>query len=136
MHYLLFLVEVCEHRKSSFASELGTAHNYGFTGCNGNIQVSWICLTHLENKDTNHTHITCCMQPQNISRFVSTVTNDHFFKVGVSFLKFHFVTQELALMLNTRYSLTMKLWCPPLDVFIICGNVQLVQTATPHSVIS
>lgn len=51
--YLLFLVEVRKHRKASFASELGTPHNDGLTGCDGNIQVSWICLTHLQNQTQN-----------------------------------------------------------------------------------
>lgn len=35
--YLLLLVEICEHRKASFASELGAAHDDGLTGCDGNI---------------------------------------------------------------------------------------------------
>lgn len=62
LQYLLFLVEVCEYRKTSFASELGTPHNDGLTCCDGNIQVSWISLTHLENQTQNihishsHTH--------------------------------------------------------------------------------
>lgn len=48
--YLLLLVEICEYRKTPFASELGTPHNDGFTGCDGNVQVSWICLTNLSNQ--------------------------------------------------------------------------------------
>lgn len=37
LQYLLFLVEVCEYRKTSFASELGTPHYDRLTGCDGNI---------------------------------------------------------------------------------------------------
>lgn len=48
LQYLLLLVEIREYRETSLASELGTPHNDGFTGCNRHIQVSWICLTHLE----------------------------------------------------------------------------------------
>lgn len=48
--YLLLLVEICEYRKTPFASELGTPHNDGFTGRDGNVQVSWICLTNLSNQ--------------------------------------------------------------------------------------
>lgn len=48
--YLLLLVEICEYRKTPFASELGTPHNDGFTGCDGNVQVSWIRLTNLSKQ--------------------------------------------------------------------------------------
>lgn len=54
--YLLLLVEICEDRKASFASELGTPHNYGFTGRDGNIQVSGICLTNLQDQTTCFEH--------------------------------------------------------------------------------
>lgn len=52
---LLFLVEVGEYRKASFASELGAAHNDRLTGCDGNVQVPWIRLTHL-GKQTQNMH--------------------------------------------------------------------------------
>lgn len=56
--YLFLLVEVCKHRKASFASEFGTPDNDRLTGCDGNIQVPWVCLTHLEKqreyRDTHH----------------------------------------------------------------------------------
>lgn len=61
MKYLFLLVEVCKNRKASFASKLGTPHNDRFTGCDGNIQVPWICLTHLQKQtETIHTLNTVC----------------------------------------------------------------------------
>lgn len=53
--YLLLLVEISEDRKASFASELGAPHNDRFTGGDRNIEVPWICLTHLK-KVTNKIH--------------------------------------------------------------------------------
>lgn len=46
--YLLLLVEISEDRKASFASELGASHNDRLTGGDRNIEVPWICLTHLK----------------------------------------------------------------------------------------
>lgn len=75
LQYLLFLVEVCEYRKASFASELGTPYNDRLTGGYGNIQVPWICLTHLENQTQNiHT-----LHTQNILADVSW-----FLSMGIS----------------------------------------------------
>lgn len=63
LKYLLFLVEVCEYRKTSFASELGTPHNDGLTCCDGNIQISRISLTYLENQ-TQNIHISHSHTPK------------------------------------------------------------------------
>lgn len=41
------MIEVCEHGKSSFASELGAANDDGLAGCDGNVQVSGVGLTNL-----------------------------------------------------------------------------------------
>lgn len=55
LKYLLLLVEVCEYRKTPFASELGTAHNDGFTGHDGDIKISWICFTDLQKQNQSKT---------------------------------------------------------------------------------
>lgn len=54
---LLFLIEVCEHGKTSFAPELGAANNDGLAGRDGNVQVSGVGLTHLNNTaNTDYRH--------------------------------------------------------------------------------
>lgn len=55
MMYLLLLVEVSQDWKASFAPELGTAHNDGLTGRDGDVQVTWIRLTNLTRKACKHT---------------------------------------------------------------------------------
>lgn len=80
--YLLLLVEVCKHRKTSFASELGTPHNDRLTGCDGNIQVPWICLTHLGIKKiksihTSHTQTHTDTEIHHISFWTETLLGIH-----------------------------------------------------------
>lgn len=56
--HLLFLIEVREDGKSSFAPELGASDDDGLAGRDGNVQVSGVGLTHLNEQQTQVTHDT------------------------------------------------------------------------------